>query len=249
MGLVANVNASQPNNSQNDHAESPASCFSGGSLVDDCLILEATPGYNTMTEDMKRDAVSSMMKSVEAIRAVVKSSEGSTLWYESEGSMISTYLGDKKYNLNDYKYVELDRMGKNRWFLTFGGQFGVSDNITLGANARGGTFLLQNIIDLGLGIYINAIIPYEEDSSVQMMYDLSSRLYLSKWMPKSKIIPYAGLGLGYSANISESGYDGSFEPVFSTGANWYLSKGSIDAGLQYGTERGFCFNIGYTLTF
>ena len=82
-----------------------------------------------------------------------------------------------------------------------------------------------------------------------MMYDLSSRLYLSKWMPKSKIIPYAGLGLGYSANISESGYDGSFEPVFSTGANWYLSKGSIDAGLQYGTERGFCFNIGYTLTF
>lgn len=248
-GLAISVQASQHSDPNEIKSASLSDCFSGGCLVNDCLILNAAQDFPQLSEEDQSAAVRQMLDNIEAKRAIVKSSNGSTLWHVKDGVITSLFLGNDKFNPDDYSYANLDRLGSSRWFLTFGGQLGYNDNFTIGANARGGAYLLRDILDLGLGVNVNVLVPDEGDESVMLMFDLSSRLYLSKWMPRSRIAPYAGLGLGYSVDVANSDSSGSVEPVISAGANWYLSKGSIDIGLQYGTERNFCFNIGYTLSF
>lgn len=227
--------------------------FSTGTLVDECLSLSATQTYDNLTDTEKIDAVKAMLTGVGARRAVVNSKSGNVLWYNNGKTLVATKLGSNKYNPKDYKYLELDRLGAKKWYLTFGGQMAFdSDSYSLGLNARAGSFLFKNIIDWGLGVNFNGLFLSDSDDDDGtcgiLSLDLSTRLYLSKWLPKSRLVPYAGFGLGYTVDVTGDD-SGSFEPVFSVGANWYISKGSFDLSLQYGTERDFSLNIGYTISF
>lgn len=227
------------------------SLFSSGNLVDGCLLLNATASYDSLSAEQKSGTVKIMMDETGAKRAVVISDYGSVLWYRNNRGLQSLPISSPVYDVNDYTYLELDRLGCRKWFLTFGGQLGFgSDVSSLGVNARAGTYLFQNLFDMGLGLNVNGTFPSDSDldESASLSLDLSSRIYFSKWMPKSRIAPFFGLGLGYTCNDLGSG-GGTFEPVFTLGANWFMSKGSVDITLLYGTERDFSFNVGYTLTF
>ena len=249
-GLAVTATASAQSTAPQEEApKSQAAYFNGGSLINECLMLDATEAFSLLSEKDQGAAVMVMLKTLDADRAVVKTAAGSTLWYKKNGLPVSVFLGKKGFNPEDYSFAQLDRLGSSRWFLTFGAQIGYRDSFSVGANARGGVYLLRDILDIGLGLNVDALLPKDGDDSVVLMLDLSSRFYFSKWMPRSRIIPYVGLGLGYSVDVAGSDNKSSFEPVISAGANWYLSKGSIDIGLQYGTERDFCFNVGYTITF
>lgn len=251
---ISSISSAQQTDSLTYVSTPNVSLFSGGSLVDDCLSLEASSAYDELSVEQKSEAVESMLDSTGAARAVVSSKNGSVLWYKKDSRLAFVELGSNKYNPKEYKYLELERLGSRKWFLTFGGQmiFG-SETYTLGINARTGAFLFKDIIDLGLGANFSGQFlsdSYEDDDVHGMLsLDLSSRLYLSKWLPRMRITPYGGFGLGYSKDVGNSDDDGSFEPVFTLGANWYLTKGAIDLNLQYGTTRDFSFNIGYTITF
>lgn len=219
--------------------------FSGGQVADGLLILQAQPAFSTLAANEKAAVLKPMLQSMGAVRALVQTASASELWLTVDNSLSLAQTFDGKFSISDYNYKEVDRLGPDKWYASFGGNLNlVGDMCSASFNGRLGTFLYKYIIDLSLGLNLGVSDSGEYDSDFDLGVDLMSRFYFTRILKMRKVSPFVGFGVGYIICPHSS-----VEPIGSVGANIYLPKGSIDVSLQYGKTSKFGFNVGYTITF
>lgn len=222
----------------------PELYFSEANILDSTLILNAKPTFGREQQKMKEDIIQHMLLSTGTKRVIVNSADNTSLWYIVDGKTYSSEWSTTQNSINDYNYVELDRLGPDKWFFNIGGEYVFSDGFFLNLNARVGTYLYKNILDAGFGVSAG-LFWNGDDTNFDMNINITGRFYFTRLIKKPMpLAPFVGVGLGYVILPK-----GTFEPLVTAGVNWYLSKGSIDLAIQYGTASKFGFTAGYTITF
>lgn len=233
--------------------------FSSAEMVDDCLILYSLPAFEALDQMKQLNMIRPIADQTQAARVLVHSKDAETCWLKMNDAWIPSSWSLSTLPIDKYAYVEVQRHGTDKWYFSFGGDFNADSHfssITVGANGRIGTFLYKRVVDLSLGTTIGYSYlesagevsdNSEESSSVNdfnFSIDLTSRFYFTRLFSSRRLSPFVGVGVGYIISP-----DSAFEPQFSVGANWYLSKGSIDFAIKYGKTSRWGINIGYTIPF
>jgi len=223
-----------------------AEYFSKASVLDSTLTITAKDKYTQADADKKRALISYMLDLTNANRAIVETDNSTWLWIDYNGTLRPYEMNTAQSLINNYNYAQVDRLGDNKWFLSFGGEFSYSGDMYISYNGRVGTYLWKRFLDLGLGLNLGTNMPEDSDldADFNMSVNLTSRLYFTRFFSKWPVSPFAGIGIGYTICP-----DSNFEPLGTVGFNWYLSKGSIDFSLQYGKTSEFGFTAGYTISF
>lgn len=126
-------------------------------------------------------------------------------------------------------------------FYYIGGSFYSGDEYSNGSlNLRAGSFLYKNVIDVSATLNIGG---YKTGEERQFTSDVGvdSRAYLPSHIKNINLAPYAGAGISWT--FAPESY---FELRLLAGSCWFVGPGSLDMGLQYGTESDFTLTLGYT---
>lgn len=218
-------------------------CIIGGYVSDSTLFLFAREEYTNLSLLQKQNIMHQFDTSLHLQKYLVYVNQQSReLWISANGNIryLESWNNDS-LQIEEYKPLELKRDGSNTWFSYMGGSLSgskVSSEGTL--SLRIGSFLYKDIIDASTSLNIGRL-KSGDYSQWQMDIGLSSRYYKPLNLNNIRIAPYAGLGISW--NITPLKY---FELQLYAGGCVFVGPGSLDAGLQYGTQSKFSFTIGYT---
>lgn len=216
--------------------------FSDAAIKDSTIFLKANNKFVTLDSISQTELIKELLLQMNAGRAVVNTSEESYLWLR-EGENFERLRWDVASNtIGNYNYLQLNRYGTDKWFLTVAAQATLISSWSFGLNARGGTYLWKRFLDIGVGV--NMAYEYKDLKEFSASVDLTSRLYFTRFFSKWNLSPFVAVGLGYVFAP-----DHTFQPLGGIGLNWYLSTGSIDLSIQYGSATKFGISAGYTITF
>lgn len=227
--------------------EEAAECFSKAGVLDSTLYLTANDQFVKADFEKKKELISYVLKYSNSNRAIVESQNTTCLWLMNNGDLTSYEMNTNKSLLNDYNFAQVDRLGDEKWFVSFGGEISYSSDFSLSFNGRVGTYLWKRFLDAGVGLNVGmsaATGDEDEDATFNMSTNLTSRLYFTRFFTKWPVSPFVGIGVGYTISP-----ESSFEPLGTAGFNWYLTKGSIDFSIQYGKSSKFGLSAGYTISF
>lgn len=238
MAIAAKAN--EPTARTNQEA---AKYFSKAELLESTLILQGKGNFFNAAPDVQREMISYMLDFSKARRAIVETDSISWLWFRHSGQLLSYRCNTVENHLKNYDYAQVDRLGSDKWFVTFGGELSFSSTTSIGLNGRVGSYLWKRYLDLGLGLNFGY---HHSDGSDDwdVSANTSSRLYFTRLFSKCSISPFIGLGVGI---IIAPNFD--FDPMALCGFNWYMNKGSIDFTIQYGNYSKFGISAGYTIPF
>lgn len=218
-------------------------CLRGGAVYGGKLHLAATPAYNQLSEQVKKDMLAPISKALNGLDIIVYLSRTEReLWSAGkwELHLVEAWNNDSLM-IETYRPLELKRNGESRWFYTIGGTFSGTKNHNSGAiNLRGGSYLFQNKADISLASnlgYINDT----DTSQITADIGLDLRYYLPWRIAKVRIVPYAGGGIAWA--LAPSSY---CEIRIIGGACWFLGSFGIDLGIQYGIKSHFAATLGLT---
>lgn len=218
--------------------------FSDAAINDSTIFLKANKRFASLDSISQTSLIRDLLFQTNADRAVVNTSAESYLWLMEGPILTRLKWGTESNTINDYNYLQVERYGTDKWFLTIGAQLSATElsSLSFGINARGGTFLWKRILDIGLGV--NMAYECLKQREFSAAVDISSRFYFTRFFSKWSLSPFVAVGLGYVIAPSSS-----FDPLGGIGLNWYLSKGSIDLSIQYGRASKLGISTGYTISF
>ncbi len=215
----------------------------GGYVSDSTLFLFAREEYENLSMAQKQNLLHQFDTSLHLQKYLVYVNQQSReLWISANGNIryLESWNNDS-LQIEEYKPLELKRDGNNTWFSYLGGSLSGNKASSEGTlSLRIGSFLYKDIIDASTSLNIGRI-KSGEYSQWQLDIGLSSRFYKPLNLNKIRIAPYAGLGTSW--NIKPVNF---FELQLYAGGCVFVGPGSLDAGLQYGTQSKFSFTIGYT---
>ena len=220
----------------------------GGYAEDGKLYLYAHAAYSELTENAKLELLNRFALEFPAHDITIHTAvDGKNeLWIsDSNGLHYLTTWNSDSLKMEQYRPLEMKRLGGNRMFYSVGGVFNGSDGYSYGSlNLRGGTFLYKNLLDASATLSLGYSKMKDTDSEFTGSVGIDSRAYLPFKIKNVNLAPYAGAGLSWM-----------FAPESFTelrliaGACWFIGKGSLDIGLQYGTKSEFAIMLGYTFRF
>lgn len=238
MAFIANAN--EPSTRTNPEA---AQYFSKAELLDSTLILQGKQKFLSAEYHVQQEMILYMLDFSKARRVIVETDGVSWLWFNHSGQLFSYQCNTIENLLDSYNYAQVDRLGSEKWFVTFGGEFSFSSTTSIGINGRVGTYLWKRFLDVGVGLnvgYYHSKVSNDWDVSASV----SSRLYFTRFFTKFSLSPFVGIGMGV---IMSPSFD--CDPMALCGFNWYMKKGSIDIAIQYGRYSKFGISAGYTIPF
>lgn len=215
----------------------------GGYVSDSTLFLFAREEYEELSVAQKQDIMHQFDTSLHLRKYMVYTGQQSReLWISANGNLI--YLeswNNDSLQVEKYMPLELKRAGNNTWFSYLGGTLTGTKMFSEGSfNLRIGSFLYKDIIDAATSLNVGWL-KSEGYSQWQVDVGISSRYYKPLKLKRIRIAPYAGLGLSWNITPLKM-----FELQLYAGSCVFVGPGSLDAGLQYGTQSKFSFTIGYT---
>lgn len=217
--------------------------YMGGVYENGILTLYATAKYDSLDTDAKQETLKEFAKEFSNCQIVVNTQNNCReMWLNREGQMECVDKWDA-YNMHitDYLPIPNNRKASGGWFYSIGGTYSGSKELSRGTmNFRGGTFLYKTIWDIAATSNIGYSKSYI-DTLFLLDIGIDSRAYLPFRIKNINIAPYAGTGISWI--LSPDSY---FEWRLLGGGCWFLGPGSLDIGLQYGTQTGFTFTVGYT---
>lgn len=225
--------------------EEAATFFSEASIMDSTLFLVGTEKFALADNSKQKEIIGYMLSLSRTSRAVVKFNDRSWLWFRYDNRLYWTDWKTDQNLVGEYSYAQVDRLGEDKWFFTYGGNLGCSSSfdVSLELNGRIGTYLWKRFLDAGFGLNVGYS-SHGDSDDCDVSVDLTSRLYFSRFFSKCPFAPFVGVGMGYVFCP-----DMQFDFSASAGFNWYLSKGSIDFAVQYGNASKLGISAGYTTTF
>ena len=233
----------QANEPKTRTSKEAAQYFSKAELLDSTLILHGKEKFLHAEHNVQREMITYMFEFANARRVIVETDSISWLWFDYSGQLLSYRYNTIDNLLDKYDYAQVDRLGIEKWFATFGGELSFSTISSIGINGRVGTYLWRRFLDVGLGLNIGY---YHSKGSNEwdVSANLSSRLYFTRFFTKFSLSPFVGVGMGI---IMAPSLD--YDPMAICGYNWYMRKGSIDVAIQYGRYSKFGISAGYTIPF
>ncbi len=220
----------------------------GGYAENGKLHLYAHTAYSDLSQDSKLDLLNRFALDFPNHDITVHTADDgkSELWLsDSHGLHYLTTWHTDSLNIEQYRPLEMKRLGGTRMFYYVGGVFNGSDGYNYGAlNLRGGTFLYKNLLDASATLCLGYSKAEGADYDFTGSVGIDSRAYLPFRIKNVNLAPYAGAGLSWT--FAPEKYT---ELRLLAGACWFVGKGSLDIGLQYGTESEFSLMVGYTFRF
>ena len=215
----------------------------GGYVSDSTLFLFAREEYENLSMAQKQNLLHQFDTSLHLQKYLVYVNQRSReLWISANGNLryLESWNNDS-LQIEKYMPLELKRDGNNTWFSYLGGTLTGTKMYSEGSfNFRIGSFLYKDIVDAATSLNIGRL-KSEGYGQWQVDVGLSSRYYKPFDIKGIRIAPYAGLGMSW--NITPLNF---FELQLYAGGCVFVGPGSLDAGLQYGTQSKFSFTIGYT---
>lgn len=215
----------------------------GGYVSDSTLFLYVREGYEKLPMAQKQNLLHQFDTSLHLQKYMVYVNQQSReLWISANGNLryLESWNNDS-LQIDNYMPLELKRGGNNTWFSYLGGTFTGTKMYSEGSfNLRIGSFLYKDIIDAATSLNVGRL-KSEGYSQWQMDVGISSRYYKPLELKGIRIAPYAGLGISWNITPLKI-----FELQLYAGGCVFVGPGSLDAGLQYGTQSKFSFTIGYT---
>ena len=217
--------------------------LSGGFAKDNKLHLITNPDYAALAEVQKRDILNKVAQEFVGYNMMLYTGGQQRELWISDGNnvrLIEKWNNDS-LRIEDYMPLELKRSGRTKLFYYIGGTFnGSKDNKYGSLNFRGGSYLYKDYLDASLTLNLG-FTKNGDDSKFAGDIGVDSRGYLPFRIKKVNLAPYIGAGISWSFAP-----DKFFEFRALAGGCWFIGPGSLDIGLQYGTESKFSLALGYT---
>lgn len=217
--------------------------YLGGVFENGVLTLTSTAEYESLDADMKKEALKVFAKEFDNCQIIVQTqNNGREMWLNQNGEMKCVDKWNASdLNIMDYQPVQFNRNKAGGWFYSIGGTYSGSSELSRGTlNFRGGTFLYKTVWDVAATSNIGYSKSYI-DTLTLVDLGIDSRAYLPFRIKNINLAPYAGTGISWIIKP-----DSYFEWRLVAGGCLFVGPGSLDIGLQYGTQTGCTFTIGYT---
>ena len=215
----------------------------GGFAKNGKLNLVTNTDYASLSSEQKKKILNKVAKEFADFDInVYPGGQQRELWMASDGGVkLLEQWNNDSLKLEDYLPLELQRQGETKIFYYVGGTFSGGDGYTNGMlNLRGGSYLFKNILDASLNLNLGYNHSGDEGEFAGDI-GVDTRAYLPFHLGKLNLAPYAGTGVSWS--FAPTSY---FEWRLLAGGCWFVGPGSLDVGLQYGTETDFALTLGYT---
>lgn len=215
----------------------------GGFAKDGKLNLITNADYSKLNSEQKRDVLSKVAKEFAGYDMnIYPGGQQRELWISSpEGVKMLSQWNNDSLQIEDYMPLELQKSGNTKVFYYVGGTFNGGDNYTNGSlNLRGGSYLYKNILDASITLNLGYN-NFGDESDFAGDIGIDSRAYFPFNIKGVNLAPYAGAGISWA--FAPESYS---ELRLLAGACWFVGPGSLDIGMQYGTESDFSLTLGYT---
>lgn len=219
--------------------------FVRGERHEDAVVLYSNENYNALRQWQKKEVINQLPnKTVVKIITVINSEQGREMWVLDEGNYRLLEVWDNnQLNIDSFRPLTINSYGESRLYYSLGGAFfGNSTKYVFSGNARIGTFLYKNFLDVSAIATLGGSIGKEE-SSFNLSIAAHSRAYLPFKIKTINLSPYVGAGASWT--ILPSSF---FEFQALSGVCWFVGPGRLDLGLQYGIKSKFAATIGFTFT-
>lgn len=216
----------------------------GGYTKDGKMYLYVNNDYNSLALDQKSTVISKMAKEFPGYDIMVCSGKQQReLWLNVDDNLRYVEQWDNdSLKLDEYLPLELNKSGRRKMFYCIGGSLSGGSGYGSGIlNLRTGTYLLENFLDASVSLDLGY---NKSNDQTHFVGDISiaARAYLPFRPKKVNIAPYAGAGISWFFAPTSS-----FELQMLAGGCWFVGIGSIDAGVQYGTQSGFSLTAGFSV--
>lgn len=215
----------------------------GGYASDGKLHLVTNSDYINLTVDQRREVMEQVANVFPNYDIQMHlGDQKRELWVATEDELLYLGLWDNdSLQLDDYNRLDLNRRGRTKFFCYLGGEMsGTRKNGDGSLSIRGGSYLFKDIFDASATLNVGYTITGRK---VRFASDISlaSRVYMPLQIKTIRLAPNVGAGISWI--MAPEKY---FEFQILAGTSWFVSSGSVDIGMQYGTKRGFSLSIGYT---
>lgn len=207
------------------------------------LTLSTTADYDSLNAGTKKETLKVFAREFSNCQIIVKTqNNGREMWLSQDGEMECVDKWDaSNMNISAYLPVSGNLNPSGGWFYSISGTYSGSEMLSRGAlNFRCGTFLYKTKWDVAVTSNIGYSKSWGETLKL-LDIGIDSRAYLPFRIKKINMAPYAGTGVSWIIKP-----DSHFEWRLLAGGCLFVGPGSLDIGLQYGTQTGFTFTIGYT---
>lgn len=216
----------------------------GGFTREKKLYLITNADYDSLTTIQKQNVLNKVAQEFSDYdMTIYTGGQQRELWISTGNNvnLIERWNNDN-LQIEDYLPLELKRHGETKVFYYIGGMLnGGNGSTCYSLNLRGGSFLFKNILDASATLNLGGNKPDEGESEFTGDVGVDSRAYLPLRIKKVNISPYAGAGISWA--FAPESY---FELRLLAGGCWFIGPGSLDIGLQYGTQSDMALTLGYT---
>lgn len=216
----------------------------GGYAKDGKLHLVTNADYKSLSKAQKQEVLNRVAGDFQGYDiSVYAQDQQRELWLSTNQGvkMLETWHNDS-LQIADYQPLQLKRHGLTKVFYYVGGSYNGGDGFYNGAlNLRAGTYLYKNLIDAAVTLNMGGSKVDGGDSEFTGDVGIDSRFYLPFRIKNVNLAPYVGAGVSWIFAPEKM-----HEFRLLTGACWFIGPGSLDFGLQWGSETDFALTVGYT---
>lgn len=216
----------------------------GGFVKDKKLYLVTNSDYDSLNASQKQAVLSKVAREFSDYDMTIYSGDQlREIWLNTPSglNMLERWNNDK-LQIENYQPLELQRQGKTKVFYYVGGMLnGGNGSTSYSLNLRGGSYLYKNLLDVSVTMNLGGNKAEGSDSKFIGDIGIDSRVYLPFRIKNVNLAPYAGAGVSWVFAPNSM-----FELRLLAGGCWFVGPGSLDIGLQYGTETNFSLTLGYT---
>lgn len=216
----------------------------GGFAKGKRLYLVTNTDYDSLTAEQKGTVLGKVAQEfADYDMNIYSGGQQRELWLNTASGikMIERWNNDN-LQMEDYLPLELKRQGATKVFYYVGGMLnGGNGNTSYSLNLRGGSYLYKNLLDASVTLNLGGNKSEGSDGQFTGDVGIDSRAYLPFRIKNVNLAPYAGAGVSWVFAPNSM-----FELRLLAGGCWFVGPGSLDIGLQYGTETNFSLTLGYT---
>ena len=216
----------------------------GGYAKDGKLQLVTNADYESLSKAQKKEVLNRVARDFQGYDiCVYGQNQQRELWLSTAQGvrMLDTWNNDS-LQIADYLPLQLKRHGDTKVFYYMGGSYNGGDGFYNGAlNLRAGTYLYKNLIDAAVTVNMGGSKVDDGDSEFTGDVGIDSRFYLPLHIKDVNLAPYVGAGISWIFAPEKM-----HELRILAGACWFVGPGSLDFGLQLGTETDYALTVGYT---